>query len=396
MSEGHGEETPGERGAASAAPEPVTFSETAPPSSPKDAAGKAWPWLAGLLALVVAGVGTSPFWAPAVVPLLPWGEQRAGAGRDYAALAARLSAIEQRPAPPTIDFDAVKAAQSTVARRVDRLEAGLDADNQTQAAVAAAQATLQRLGQRLGAVDAQAASEAAALQKLQQQVAQLGSGDTDLAGRLATLERRAAAERSADRTGPALLLALLQMREAVEAARPFAAEYAAFSTLARGDRDLSAAAAPLAEAARDGVTGRAQLKQRLDALAERIEAPPPPPAAGDWRAQALSRLRSLVTIRRIDDAARTGPEAAVSAARAALARDDLPDAVAALAALTGAAAEAARPWLQMARARLAAETALARVQELLLARLGDSWATAPAGTPTTAPAAAPAKPGAPS
>ncbi len=44
----------------------------------------------------------------------------------------------------------------------------------------------------------------------------------------------------------------------------------------------------------------------------------------------------------------------------------------------------------------AAETALARVQELLVARLGDSSATAPAGTPTTAPAAAPAKPGAPS
>ena len=38
--------------------------------------------------------------------------------------------------------------------------------------------------------------------------------------------------------------------------------------------------------------------------------------------------------------------------------------------LTGSAAEAAQPWRQMARQRLAAEEALHHVQSLLVARLG--------------------------
>ena len=49
--------------------------------------------------------------------------------------------------------------------------------------------------------------------------------------------------------------------------------------------------------------------------------------------------------------------------------------------LTGADAEAARPWLLMARERLTAETALDHVQELLTERLGGSPAAAPAKVP---------------
>jgi hypothetical protein len=106
----------------------------------------------------------------------------------------------------------------------------------------------------------------------------------------------------------------------------------------------------------------------------------------DWREQTLARLRGLVTIRRIDGSSHTGasagPDGAVGAAQAALARGDLAGAVAVIESLTGADAEAARPWLLMARERLAAETALDHVQELLTERLG---------RPSAAPGAAPAK-----
>src|SRR5262249_61083826 len=52
----------------------------------------AW-WLAALLALVIAGVGSSPFWARDVAPLLPWGGTTPAAPPgDYAALVARLEA----------------------------------------------------------------------------------------------------------------------------------------------------------------------------------------------------------------------------------------------------------------------------------------------------------------
>ena len=46
--------------------------------------------------------------------------------------------------------------------------------------------------------------------------------------------------------------------------------------------------------------------------------------------------------------------------------------------LSGANAEAAAPWLQMARERLAVETALAHIQELLIAHL-----TRPSETPAS-------------
>ena len=113
-----------------------------------------------------------------------------------------------------------------------------------------------------------------------------------------------------------------------------------------------------------------------------------PADKSDWREQALARLRGLVTIRRIDSLSRTGSaggsNGAVGAAQAALARGDLAGAVAALEQLTGADAEAARPWLLMARERLAAETALDHVQELLTERLGSPPA-APGAAPATLP-----------
>jgi hypothetical protein len=88
-----------------------------------------------------------------------------------------------------------------------------------------------------------------------------------------------------------------------------------------------------------------------------------------------------VTIRRIEGPSQTGSEAAVNAAQTALARGDLAGAVAALDPLTGANAEAARPWMRMARERLAAEAALDHLQELLTTRLGSAPAAAPASSP---------------
>ncbi len=78
-----------------------------------------------LPSLVIAAVALSPFWAPPVAQILPWGEKPTAARRDDAALTARLIEIEKRLAPPTLDVDAIKSAESTLARRVDQLEAVL-------------------------------------------------------------------------------------------------------------------------------------------------------------------------------------------------------------------------------------------------------------------------------
>jgi hypothetical protein len=304
-----------------------------------------------------------------------------------------VAAVEQRPVPPSVDAEAIKSAQSALTRRVDQLETAQGADRQIEAAVSAAKVGLQQLEKRLGAIEAEfssrVASEGAELQKMQQELSRLDRVSADLTTRLPALERQLQSQTGADRAEAALALVLLQMREAVEQARPFPAEYSTFKALA-GDRDLSAASEPLAEAARNGVASRAVLGKRLAELAGQVATATEPPAGSDWGAQALARLRALVTIRRIEGASQTGPEAAVSAAQTELARGDLPGAVAALDRLTGGNAETARPWLRLARERLAVETALDRLQELLGARLGSTPA-APAAVPAGAPAEPSAK-----
>jgi hypothetical protein len=397
-------------------PEP-TESETTPPSGPP---ARSTLWVAAALALVVAGVALSPFWAPAIAPLLPWGGEPEVSAKDWAALATRLDAIEKRPAPQIPDVSPIASAASALARRVDQLETARNPNQETEAAIAANRKGLQQLEQRLGAIETQSASRTtgedadtqklqqeiakldtgavdlgnrlsaieaqsashiagtdAEIKKMQQEVAKLGTGATDLGNRLSATERQLQAQGGAGRTDAALLVVLLQMREAVEKARPFPAEYAAFTALAHDQTDLVAAVQPVEHAAQVGVPGHLALSTRLSELAGRIASATPPPAA-DWGAEALARLRSLVTIRRVDGGSQSGPEAAVSAAERALAGGNLGDAVGELDRLSGANAEAAAPWLQMARERLAVETALAHTQELLIARL-----TRPSETPAS-------------
>ncbi len=399
MSEEHSEGPAEDRGAAPGGAEPVPTDET-PWAAP--AAGRSEPrptgaaarqpvaWLAvllvaALLVIVIAGVALSPFWAPAARSLLPWGGRPVAASKDFAALAAQVSALEQRPAPPAVDLDAIKStrsAQAALAQRVDGLEATLDGLRQNQATAPATKTALAQLAQRLDASNAQSASrsaaEAADARKISRELARLNGEATDLGDRITALEHQARAQAGAGRRGAVLLLALLQMREAVDEARPFPAEYSVFKELAGDDSKLVAAAAPLAGAAQDGVASRTALRQGLDDLSGQIDTASRPAAPSTWWAQALDRLRGLVTIRRIDGAVKTGPGAAVGAAQQALARGDLAATVSALDALTGANAEAARPLLQMARRRLAAETALAHLQQLLAARLGPEPAALPA------------------
>src|SRR5437867_7831885 len=68
-------------------------------------------WLVAALAVIVAGIALSPFWAPEVAPLLPWGAGFPAPTRDYAALAARLEAIERRPVALAVDVGAIGSAQ---------------------------------------------------------------------------------------------------------------------------------------------------------------------------------------------------------------------------------------------------------------------------------------------
>ena len=395
--------------------------------------------LALLLAIVLGGVGSAPYWAPQVTPLLPWAKAPSPAAGAYSRLAARLAALEagaRATAAAAVAANrendkaiAATAAQlRTLAKRVTVLEAKetaapivdpaqiaamqkqlseLEKQPRPLAAPAAPAtaanapppAELAKLEQQMTALDARSQSRAAQLRaeiaKLKAEETRLDAVTAGLADRVPALAAELHAHRAAEHSDAALFLGLLQLREAVAEGRPFPQEYNAFLGLVRDWPDLAAAAKPLAAAAKAGVASRVVLLHRLAELAGRIAAKKPLPAKKDWRSRLAAEVSSLVKIRHIGDKDKSSPQGAVDAAQLALAHGDLGGAVAALAPLSGPAAEAARPWLDLARQRLAADTALAHLQQLMVQRVLGIPA-APAAPPGKAPPAAAKKPGAPS
>jgi hypothetical protein len=318
----------------SAEPSPVE----PPPVVMPSARSTRWAVPAVLAAfVVVAGaVAATPYWAPAVMQALPWGNPP--------------------PKPAPAPAPAPAAHDEALAARVAALEAAQAKSDQSAAAA-------QSLGQRIAALEARPGPD---LTPLQNQLTALTSSVADLTQKIAALDKAAQA---APADGTALALVLLQIREAVDIGRPFDAEYQAVVALSRAHPDIAAAAAPLAEPAKSGVASRAVLTARLHQLAPQI-AEAATPAKSSWRSQIVARLRSLVTIRRIDGAGQSPAEAAVSNAERALAGGDLNAAIDALSGLGAANLAAAQPWLGMARQRLAVETALRQIETLVAAELG--------------------------
>jgi hypothetical protein len=314
--------------------EPEAADATPAPASPAPSPRRLGRALAGVavLAIVIAALATTPFWAPQIMRLLPWG----------------VAAEKPQPATPN-----PTVAVQQLTQRVAALEAKPASD----------QSGLQ---QRVAALEGRPAPD---LSSVQQQLAALDKTTADLGQKIATLDKTEQQQQAADPKITALTLVLLQIRDAVEIGRPFDAEYQALVALSRDHPDIATAAAPLADPAQTGVASRAALIERLRQLAPLIATARPPPKSG-WKSQVVARLRSLVTIRRVEGDERTPAEAAVGKAQSDLASGDLAGAITALDKLDGASKTAAEPWLKTAKARLAVETALRQVQAALTTALG--------------------------
>ncbi len=326
---------------------PAPPAQDAPPRRPTGPIAVA----AAIVVIVVAVIAATPFWAPPVMRLLPWG-RAAQATLQPSAAQPEVAALKAEASRNT-------AAVQQLAQRVAALETRPALDP----------SSLQQLQQRVAALEARPTPD---LPAVQQHLAALDKTIGDLGDKLAALGKAEQQQAAADPKITALALTLLQIRDAVAIGRPFGAEYQALLALARDHPDITSAAAPLADAAQGGVASRAALIERLRQLAPEIATARPPPK-DKLKSQIVARLRSLVTIRRIaDDRDQTPAEAAVSEAQRDLASGDLVGAVAALDKLEGPAKTAAEPWLKTARARLAVETALRQVETLLTVSLGNA------------------------
>lgn len=351
------------------APEPAAEPKPEPTGEPEPEA-KAAPWgaLVGavlVLVLIAGAIVTWPQWKDQVMP---------------ARVAAPDSTHILTPAAP--DAAMLRAELDQTRERLRQLEARL-----TERPAAAAGVDLAPLDGRLGKVE----QGLQALQAQPQMPARLAEDVAALAAQVAELKRSsadaAAVLRLTDRvekvdaemremqarrsSAVALLLAVGQLREAVNNAMPFDAELRAVKVLAPQDADFTGALEALKPRALSGIPGRLILAERFNALAPDLVRAETLPAERNWWRDTLHRVSTLVTIRREDgDAAGTSVAAIAARAHDRLAQGDLAAAVAEAGALQRSAAETAAPWLEDARARLAADKALSELTAHVVAAIG--------------------------
>ena len=361
-----------------------------------------------LLALVVAvtGVLREPR-----APDSEMADRLAAAQSDLATLSARLDGLEGRPAPvPGLD----PAALTAVEQRLATLAAGLKVAAGTAAQVLkregelAAQggATAQlaetldrrsaRLTRTIEGLRAELAEAAGRLGRLEAAAGAAGTAAsqddvTALAGQLESLAsrvdqagsqagsqaeaRQAALDGLAERvealaaaapsvvpgaaSNVALVLALLQLRDAVEGSAPYGAELELVrAALGDASPEVGAILVPLEARAAAGLPSLVTLRLGYSETAREIVVAGTGDPDGGVMASVLRHLADVVTVRPLGQVPGAGAEAIAARAEAYLQAGDLAGAVRELTGLDGAAAAAAGPWIGEARARLDAETAL--------------------------------------
>jgi hypothetical protein len=245
-----------------------------------------------------------------------------------------------------------------LAPRVDAIERTLVALRQSVDRLATSQPAadpemVKQLGDRIALLETQAS---------------VASG---LAQQVRSLEASTAVARDTASKLATTVLAVGQLAEAVGDGGPFVRQLAAVRALGGDDPDIAQAAAELEAHATTGVPTLAALRAQLPATVDAVVRATPVTAGETWTDRVVDRLASLVTIRRVgsDAIAAGGVDGIVAQAEAALQGGDLQAAVTALERLDGAPAQAASDWLQHARARLAADRALATLQQRAIARL---------------------------
>jgi hypothetical protein len=286
-----------------------------------------------LVALVfVAGV-TLPYWGPrigirAAAPAPS--ADAAGLQQRIATLEHELDVLAHRPAPP----------------------AGAGGNGGTDAAELG---TLNSEISSLKAANAQLAAEAEAMHRqldaLAQQVHQTDAAEAQRA---------------------ALALAVGQLGAALSHAGPYDRALADVAALGQGDAEIAKSLAVLKPRAALGIPTLAQLTLNYDAAAIDAARAARTPQRPGLMGAVLARLAALVVIRRTDGGGSGGPDAALARAASLLKTGDLADAVVELGALEDGPANAIAPWLNDARDRLAAESALSALTARALGRLGAS------------------------
>ncbi len=161
----------------------------------------------------------------------------------------------------------------------------------------------------------------------------------------------------------AFVLAVGQLRIALQTDSPFGSALESVSAAAPEDSMIAESIAVLTPLASSGVESFGRLQRRFDPVVVAIVRAAAKPPGDTWIDKTIARLSELITVRRVGTAVEgDGADAVVARAEARLKDGELAAAVSELGRLDGAAAEAAEAWLNSANQRLAADKALIRLE----------------------------------
>ncbi|MFO7481609.1 uroporphyrinogen-III synthase [Oceanibaculum nanhaiense] len=363
----------------------------------------------GVLALVVLAIvafGTLPLWRPTVQPYLsqigitlPDLTPASAEDQRLTALTERVAALEATPR------QAGTAPQELADLRT-ALEARIAGLEERQTALSEEIQLVREMLAGEGTASSAAAPSALPapeimdrLEKLEQQAqalvqAQAGLDGEALRGRVAALETRLA---DMPRTDPqemsrlredlgalkqslseievgagereALVLAAAQLAGPLQQGLSYEIELAALKRTAGADPLVAEIAVQLQPHAAQGVPTLEALRQRFPDVAGAAVRAARVGESDSVVGQTLNRIAGLVSLRRVGQVEGDTAEARIARAEAALARGDLAAVLADLEGLPTDAATVVAGWRADAEARLAADKALARLRDHLLAGL---------------------------
>lgn len=364
-------------------------------AEPATKGGGIAPFLWTVLALAVLGgaaAATWPLWSPYITARLSSTEEDPFRDPRVTGLAGRMAALEETTkgaggaggAVEDLEAERTRSRQELKAlmERLDNLEQALRSVKKMGEATAPPAESadtdeyLRRLSERLGRLE----NNDETLEGLRERIArleerggaagegiqpaaraeELSTAVADISKRVGALERTDTMAAGTAIGAQATVLAVGQLREALRGTAPFGAELQAVGAVAADNPEITKAIAALEPYAASGIPTLATLRRDFDRLAGEIARAARALEGDGWFEWAVNRLMSLVTVRRTTDSGDLNSvDAVVARAETSLKAGDLMAAVEELEGLAGPPGAAAAPWLRGARARLAAERAMA-------------------------------------
>ena len=309
---------------------------------------------------------------------------------DTSALAARIAKLEAAPPPDTTQNERIARLEEslkTMAEAAKQDGSVADAAAVSQQINEAEQRLEQKLDEALRDVDPVDAEQIEAMRKelsdLRSRVSALREAATDdnaaaapeimaLGERILALESTvpnlvgAIDKEMAGTRSAALTLAFSNLRAAVNAGKPYIAELKTITALAPGAGELG----KLPDYAEKGIPTLPELTRQFREKKDAALTVASPSEEQSFLGELMTSAQSLVKVRRVDDSPEGNSVTAIlTRADTDLESEQLPDAVAEVETLQGEAREPFAAWLEAARARIAAEETLQRLEGVLLASL---------------------------